>query len=388
MAKGFTPYFCLFTLLVVTFSISTCLAHGHTHEHGHGHGHGHAHDHGHEEIDEKPAFRYSKEANEAALAKEKEHGSVPQQPDSKTAATKSEATTIHSSNNKPVREIWLSAISSTLLISIAPFFILFLIPLDNTEASRPYLKGLLAFASGGLLGDAFLHLIPHALQAHLTEQQPSSHSHSHEHNHHHGHSHSHDNGLMSLGFWVLSGIFAFFLVEKIVRIIKGGHGHSHGHRQNDQNDNHQDIQVSGYLNLAADFVHNLTDGLSIGASYLAGNSIGLVTTITVLFHEVPHEIGDFAILIQSGISRRKALWLQLVTALGALTGTLLSLAAVEMNEAANSWILPFTAGGFIYVGTVSVIPELLESSSFWQSLYEIIAFAIGVAIMGVLANYE
>lgn len=81
------------------------------------------------------------------------------------------------------------------------------------------------------------------------------------------------------------------------------------------------------MNLAADFAHNFTDGLAIGASYLAGNSIGVVTTLTILFHEVPHEIGDFAILIQSGCSKSKAMTLQLITALGALSGTILSLAA-------------------------------------------------------------
>lgn len=66
-----------------------------------------------------------------------------------------------------------------------------------------------------------------------------------------------------------------------------------------------DIKVAGYLNLAADFTHNFTDGLAIGASYLAGRSVGIVTTFTVLIHEIPHEIGDFAILIQSGCNRRK-----------------------------------------------------------------------------------
>lgn len=81
------------------------------------------------------------------------------------------------------------------------------------------------------------------------------------------------------------------------------------------------------MNLAADFAHNFTDGLAIGASYLAGNSVGVVTTLTILFHEVPHEIGDFAILIQSGCSKSKAMSLQLITAVGALSGTILSLAA-------------------------------------------------------------
>lgn len=88
--------------------------------------------------------------------------------------------------------------------------------------------------------------------------------------------------------------------------------------------------MAGYLNLAADFAHNFTDGLAIGASYLAGNSIGVITTLTILFHEVPHEIGDFAILIQSGCSKSKAMTLQLITALGALSGTVLSLAAEGM----------------------------------------------------------
>merc|ERR1712218_486368 len=75
-----------------------------------------------------------------------------------------------------------------------------------------------------------------------------------------------------------------------------------------------EIKVAGFLNLAADMFHNFTDGLAVGASYLAGDSIGLITTITILFHEIPHEIGDFAILIQSGVPRGKAIALQALTA--------------------------------------------------------------------------
>jgi zinc transporter 7 len=237
---------------------------------------------------------------------------------------------------------------------------------------------------------------------------------------------------MSVGLWVLAGIIAFLMVEKFVRIVKGpgSHGHSHGGTQppvalkkpkvtstaakskkksknsDDEDENNKqveedvvdddandeannddgDIKVGGYLNLAADFAHNITDGLAIGASYLAGNNIGIVTTITVLFHEVPHEIGDFAILIQSGCSKKKAMFLQLLTAVGALAGTVLSLLAVELT--ATVWILPFTAGGFIYVATVSVIPELLEGTSLGQSIKEILALTLGVLLMVVIAQYE
>merc|ERR1711862_746591 len=115
----------------------------------------------------------------------------------------------------------------------------------------------------------------------------------------------------------------------------------------------EDIKVAGYLNLAADCFHNFTDGLAVGASFLAGESIGMITTLTILFHEVPHEIGDFAILIQSGVPRNKAIALQLLTAVGAVTGCAVSL-ILGATEAAASLTLPFTAGGFIYIATVHV----------------------------------
>ena len=143
------------------------------------------------------------------------------------------------------------------------------------------------------------------------------------------------------------------------------------------------------MNLVADFSHNFTDGLAIGASFLAGQNIGLVTTCAILFHEVPHEIGDFAILIQSGCSNRKAIFLQLFTALGALSGTLLSLVFEStISGFATSCILPFTAGGLIYLATVSIIPELKESTGFIQSIKEVLALCAGVAMMVVIAIYE
>ena len=255
---------------------------------------------------------------------------------------------------------------STLLISAAPFFILFFIPLDKSEEKQWLLKILLAFASGGLLGDAFLHLIPHAMMA---AQPEEGHGHSHSHGHSHGEGAEHGPHDMSVGLGVLAGVLAFLCVEKFVRIMKGGHGHSHNitpvekkteekkkdseekkKKKAKDSDNEEteekeekkkdidkkvekkeeaseedDIKVAGYLNLAADCFHNFTDGLAVGASFLAGESIGMITTLTILFHEVPHEIGDFAILIQSGVPRNKAIALQLLTAVGAVTGCAVSL---------------------------------------------------------------
>ncbi|XP_035854793.1 protein catecholamines up-like, partial [Sander lucioperca] len=150
-----------------------------------------------------------------------------------------------------------------------------------------------------------------------------------------------------------------------------------------------DIKVSGYLNLAADFTHNFTDGLAIGASFMVSPTVGAVTTLTILLHEVPHEIGDFAILVQSGCTKKKAMCLQLLTALGALAGTACSLLAEGVGAAATAWILPFTAGGFVYIATVTVLPELLAGrSSFGQSLMEILALLFGVGMMVLIAEYE
>lgn len=266
-------------------------------------------------------------------------------------------------------------------------------------------------------------MIPHAIHPHSHHDgEEHSHSHSHDHEHEedsHGHKHN-----MSIGLWVLGGIITFLAVEKGVRLIKGGHGHSHGSpapvkktdepkkdetkgkkslskkeddkkeknslsnkKCDDEEEEEQSISVSGYLNLAADFTHNFTDGLAIGASYLAGNSIGVITTITILLHEVPHEIGDFAILIKSGCSKRKAMALQLLTAVGALSGTIIAL--LGTNGEAAPWILPFTAGGFIYIATVSVLPELLEESTkLGQSLKEIAALLAGVGLMIIIAGLE
>jgi len=410
-------------------NIETVTGHGHahvmdSHDH-HDHGHAHAH-HGHHGHSHGPPQK-EPTAEEREKFRKKLHATWDDDEEEKSRASMS--------------TIWFNAIMATLLISAAPFFILFFIPLDNSAEKQWLLKILLAFASGGLLGDAFLHLIPHALMAVQTDESGGGHSHAH------GHSHGGDEGHaphdMSVGLGVLSGIVAFLCVEKFVRIMKGGHGHSHNITKGDNkkvkdtqeikksktsddekedltetednggssdedvsevNDEptktqkseskveekgeEQEIKVSGFLNLAADCFHNFTDGLAIGASFIAGESIGMVTTLTILFHEVPHEIGDFAILIQSGVPRGQAIALQALTAVGALTGCVVSLILGGATEAAASLTLPFTAGGFIYIATVSVIPELLEGATFKQSVMEVIALLMGVLMMVIIAQYE
>ena len=166
------------------------------------------------------------------------------------------------------------------------------------------------------------------------------------------------------------------------------------------------IRLSAYLNLIADFTHNITDGLAMSSSFYASPTLGATTAMAVFFHEIPHEVGDFALLIQSGFSKRKAMGAQFVTAVGAFLGTCIGIAVQELGKSAPSdsrgelnsrglagtglgWgdmLLPFTAGTFLYVGTVAVIPELLETGpnkrdELKKTLTQFVAMAFGAGIM-------
>ncbi|KAK4475017.1 hypothetical protein MN116_002115 [Schistosoma mekongi] len=333
-------------------------------------------------------------------------------------------------------QLWLEVFGAVSLISIAPFIILCLIP--DLNKHRGFLKVLLAFAAGGLLGDAFLHLIPHALESKHSdhnlkhgEKSGNEDDHVHDHRRH-----------CSVGLYVVGGIFAFLCVEKCIRLFRNDHCEGHVHHVSNANGDNKgknkkksedvksrtkteskDFKVTGYLNLAADFAHNFTDGLAIGGSFLVSRNVGFLTTFTVLLHELPHEIGDYAILIQSGFSSRKAMLLQLITAIGALLGASVSLLAARVSigpivfntdmvptitdDVVTGCILPFTAGGFIYIAMTSVLPDLLGASStsitgsaitktsnggglklFIQSLFEIISLIGGVAMMTAIGTLE
>lgn len=150
--------------------------------------------------------------------------------------------------------------------------------------------------------------------------------------------------------------------------------------------------VGGYLNLAADAAHNFTDGLMLGAAFLPMESgpqatwrRGVATTIAVLVHEVPHEVGDVAVLMQAGWGKWAAIRTQLLTALGAALGAVVG---VMTGETKADLLLNFTAGGFIYVATVDVLPQLLRECSAWQSVKEILAMCAGIGLMLVVMAFE
>uniref|UniRef100_A0A914L4S0 Zinc transporter n=3 Tax=Meloidogyne incognita group TaxID=654580 RepID=A0A914L4S0_MELIC len=419
-------------LFILLFLLQIYFVIAHDHHHSHSHHHHHDHD------NEPPHLKYTRELNEEtireSLEEEHHHGHshdnhegcphAKQNQHKRMASTlpkipkiikKEEERPYHENSwfaflNNPQIRLWTYSIGSTLLISAFPCFILAFIPINsNANEESPLLRTLLAFGAGGLLGDAFLHLIPHAMPS-------GGHSHSHSHSHKGGHDEEHEPHDLSVGTWVLVGFMTFFIVEKIVRLLRGeessSHGHSHGiklsekAKHSDDEEEHEadekisksksskppNIRVAAYLNLVADFMHNFTDGLAIGASFIAGTTVGIVTMVTVLVHEIPHEIGDFAILVQAGFSKKKAMLIQLYTAFGAIAGCAIAIWDVDAANIAEaveqSWALPFTAGGFIYIGTVSMIPELLENSTMWQSIKELVAFLLGLFMMYLIAFFE
>ncbi|XP_076669439.1 zinc transporter Zip99C isoform X1 [Andrena cerasifolii] len=143
--------------------------------------------------------------------------------------------------------------------------------------------------------------------------------------------------------------------------------------------------ITGYLNLLANIIDNFTHGLAVGGSFLVSLRLGVLTTFAILIHEIPHEVGDFAILLRSGFNRWDAARAQLLTASGGIFG---AMAAVLFSGgevgAKTCWILPFTAGGFLHIGMVTILPELLKESSPKESLKQVAALLLGITVMAVL----
>ncbi|KAJ2884051.1 hypothetical protein H4R27_002354 [Coemansia aciculifera] len=409
-----------------------------------------------------------------------------------------------------------ASLLATFYISLFPNLVLFATP---TSIPNKALRIMVSFAVGGLLGDVFLHLLPHMFAG--------EHGHGHGHNNHDDHDHGNQvsdhvrNTVYGCAIFV--GLILFFVVDKFMRLLGSGHshgGHSHGHGHShshstghahklsgggsgelsgteskqlklrkrrasakggaralgDDNeaDDEKDIEdaiaaqhkkegkrpvkLSAYLNLIADAAHNFTDGLAMSASFYLSHAAGLSTFVAVFFHEIPHELGDFAILVQSGFSRSSALASQFFTALGAIAGTIAGIMIEEAGKgnsfnfrglftpgvpvfaaplpgtesssmlpaviggalsllpstvAGVPWsklVIPFTAGGFIYVGTVSVMPDLLQPDEedadaakgrslrpsekqsarkgITMALVELGAMFVGLGIMAVIALSE
>jgi zinc and cadmium transporter len=246
---------------------------------------------------------------------------------------------------------WVLSLLSVLGVSLVS--LLGLLTLSADEARLRRLAGaLMSFAVGALLGDAFIHLIPEIFAAAEPTLRPS--------------------------LLVLGGMLLFFVVEKLLR---RHHGTLHVHHQ-DRESGRAELAA---INLFGDGVHNFIDGVLIAASYLSSPTLGAATTVAVLLHEIPQEFGDFGVLVHSGLSVRKALLLNLGSASVAILGAsvTLMLGAVA-GRAITDALLPVAAGGFVYIATADLIPELHRDRSLRALVQQATLIGAGIAIMSLL----
>jgi zinc and cadmium transporter len=244
-----------------------------------------------------------------------------------------------------MNEVWLYSIVSVIIISLISLIGVLTIAL-SVKKLKKILLFLVSFAAGGLFAGAFIHLIPEAVEEY---------------------------GLgVNIAIYTLIGILVFFVIEKFIHW-------RHCHITSDEH-----VHPFVYTNLVGDGVHNLVDGLIIGASYLVSIPLGITTTIAILLHEIPQEIGDFGVLVHGGFTRKKALVLNLTIALISVVGVIISLLIGTKIQNYTLFLLPFTAGGFIYIAGSDLIPELHKEVKPLKSLYQLIAILLGIGVMFLL----
>lgn len=228
------------------------------------------------------------------------------------------------------------------LISLAGIF-LFL----NEKIIRKYLFYFVSFAAGSLLGAAFLDLLPEAFESGFKESAP---------------------------IFIIIGILSFFILEKFL------HWHHH-HTGN------KEVHVFNYLNTIGDGIHNFLDGAIIAVSFLNSTKLGIVVTIAVVAHEIPQEIGDFAILIYGGWSKLKASIINFLTALTAVLGALIAYFYSGFIQNSGLYLTSFAIGGFIYIAGTDLIPEIQKEKDIKKSSIQFILLVFGVCFIWLVSKF-
>ena len=246
---------------------------------------------------------------------------------------------------------------SVILVSLVSFIGAFSLFLQKKNLNE-FLLLLVSLSAGTLFGGAFLHLLPEAVEK---------------------------NGFtLQVSLLLLGGVITFFVLEKF---IHWRHCHVHGTPDLQKHQSHHPPSIA-VLNLTGDALHNLLDGLVIAGSYLVSIPTGIATTIAVVLHEVPQEIADFGVLLYAGWSRWKALLFNFLSAAVAIVGAIIGIVLGARSEAFTQIILPFAAGGFVYIAGSNLIPELHKECGLKDSLWHFVALLLGVGLMVVLLLVE
>lgn len=232
---------------------------------------------------------------------------------------------------------------TTFVIALIAFVGVFTLAMKEHLLNKILLV-LVSLSAGALMGGAFLHLLPEAVES--------------------------SEGGDILGF-VLVGFILFFIIEKILHW-------RHCHKGK------CDVHTFHYMNLIGDSVHNFIDGLIIAASFIVSIPLGITTTVAIAAHEIPQEIGDFGVLIYGGFEKKKAILLNFAVALTVVIGGIVGYLISKSVEQAVVFLIPFAAGGFIYIAATDLIPEIKKELNIKKSMATILVFICGILIMWLI----
>lgn len=249
-----------------------------------------------------------------------------------------------------------TAAGGVLSVLFAALFLL--TPQRARTAALPHF---VSFATGALLGAALLSLLPEAI--HLAGAENSN----------------------QIGLAVAVGILVFFMLEKWVlwRHSHGDDEHGHGHSQSHEHQN----RVAANLILIGDGIHNALDGVAIAAAFMSGTEVGIVTAVAVIAHEIPHEVGAFAVLLNGGLSRARALAFNVLSGLTSVLGGVAAYYALGHALAALPYAIALAAASLLYVAVADLIPGLHRQSAVGAGVWQVVLIAAGVLLIFYLAGH-
>jgi len=234
----------------------------------------------------------------------------------------------------------LHVVVATLSIALIAFVGVFALAMKEQLLNKILIM-LVSLSAGALMGGAFIHLLPEA-----AEKAEGT----------------------NIFIFVLVGFVLFFIMEKVLHWR-----HCHNKKC--------DVHTFHYMNLIGDSLHNFIDGLIIAASFIVSVPLGITTTIAIAAHEIPQEIGDFGVLVYGGIEKKRAIILNFAVALTVVIGGIVGYFLSKSIEHTVIFLLPFAAGGFIYISATDLIPEIKKEVDIRKSMLTMGIFILGMLIM-------
>jgi zinc and cadmium transporter len=249
---------------------------------------------------------------------------------------------------------WIMTLLGVALVSLVSLIGIIAMPRNKAKAQK-ITHFLISMAAGAMLGNAFIHLLPESFEEMAAEK---------------------------VSLLVLSGIFVCFSIEKL---LHGDHWHGH---DCDVHNNHDHIHPTGYLSLVADGLENIIDGIMIGTAFLVSVPVGIASVFAVILHEIPLEMGDFAVLTNAGFSRKKALLFNFASAALAGLSAILTLSIGSWVDSLPLVLMPIAAGASVYMALAGLVPQLHKHRGRSVAVTQLFSMFLGVGLMLLLVLFE